>query len=186
MTKIWNAAAEDDPYADLYLLRVYDGIVKLRNQLKSLIQDYENQLSQSSMSQNLKLLPFSSESPVIKSLWFRTQYGYLGANLIADFDQLMRIILTANRVGVILNHSHEKIRDEWFGHIFSIFKLPFKWIETGIKRTDIDDNNELSNKAQHAMGKLPESVLTKKLRSPFAPYINEPTASLNNQQGELA
>lgn len=171
MTQIWNAAAQDDPYADLYLLRIYDGLIKLRNQLAALIQDYENQLSHSPMSQNLKWEPFASERPVTKELWFRTQYGYLGASLIGDFDRLVRIILTAKRVGIILNHSQDDVRQHWFTQIVFLFKISSKWEKTGIKRSDIKANNDLAKQVQEKMGKLPDAILTKKLRSPFSPFL---------------
>ncbi len=173
MTEIWNATEKDDPYADLFLLKVYDNIIKLRNQLATTIQDYQHQLDQHNKSLNLKLTPFISEKPLVKSLWFRTQYGYLAANIIADFDELMRTVLTANRVGVLLEKPHDVIREEWLNQIQLLFKLPFKWQQLNITRTDILAKNELAQKAQEQMGALPDKVLSKTLRSPFAPNIKE-------------
>jgi integrating conjugative element protein (TIGR03761 family) len=173
MTEVWDAAAKDDPYADWMLLKVYDGLIKLRNQLAALIQDYQYQLNQSCQYSSLTLTPFLSEKPLLKSLWFRTQYGYLGANLIADFDELIRTVLTANRVGVILDKSHEVIRDKWLKQINELFKLPFKWQPFNITRADVKESNELAAKAKKALGKLPNDILTKTLRSPFSPHIRE-------------
>ena len=127
MAEVWIAAENDDPYADLYLLRVYDRIMKAYQEIAAAITDYEQQLLTSATSNNLTIKPFISEKPLIKTLWFRTQYGYLGANLIANFDRLMRIVLTAYRVGIILNKPYEVIRDEWASRIKEIFELPFKW-----------------------------------------------------------
>jgi integrating conjugative element protein (TIGR03761 family) len=172
MTHIWSAAEKDDPYADWYLLKVYDGIVRLRNQLAVAIQDYQAQMTQG--QSNLALEPFTSEKPVVKSLWFRTQYGYLGASVIADFDKLIRTVLTANRIGVLLEKSHETIRDEWLNKIVILFKFPFKYQSFEITRADVEADNALAKNTQEVLGVLPESVLAKTLRSPFAPAIQAP------------
>ncbi len=174
MTTIWDAAENDDPYADVYLLKVYDGIKQCRNQLATVIQDHQATIQAMYHRDSISLTPFASQKPVVKSLWFRTQYGYLGASVIADFDELMRTVLTAHRVGVLLEHSPEAIRDEWVNRIAALFKLPFKWQPLNITRADVEANNALAEKAQQAMGKLPEPVLTKKLRSPFSPVIKAP------------
>jgi integrating conjugative element protein (TIGR03761 family) len=181
MTEVWDAAAKDDPYADWMLLKVYDGLIKLRNQLAALIQDYQYQLNQSCQYSSLTLTPFLSEKPLLKPLWFRTQYGYLGANLIADFDELIRTVLTANRVGVILDKSHEVIRDEWLKQINELFKLPFKWQPFNVTRADMKENNELAAKAKKGLGKLPNNILMKTLRSPFSPHIREVAQSNNDK-----
>ena len=178
MTHLWSAAEKDDPYADWYLLKVYDGIVRLRNQLAATIQDYQAQMTQG--ESNLALQPFTSEKPVVKSLWFRTQYGYLGASVIADFDKLIRTVLTANRIGVLLEKSHETIRDEWLNKIVILFKLPFKYQSFEITRADVEADNALAKRAQEVLGTLPESVLAKTLRSPFAPAIQ--TANIPKEE----
>ncbi len=171
MSKIWNAAAKDDPYADYYLLKVYDSIIKQRHQLIATIKHYEQKLLESASFGGQSIQPFTSEKPAIKSLWFRTQYGYLCAGLIADFDQLLRIILTAYRIGILLDKSYEMLRDEWEEHISSILKLPFKWQDLNITRADMDADTEVAQKAKAVMGQLPDLVLMKKLRSPFSPKI---------------
>ncbi len=170
MTKVWDAAEKDDPYADWYLLKVYDGIVQLRNQLAQAIDDYQANIR--TVYGDTPLTPFVSQQPVVKQLWFRTQYGYLGANVVAKFDELMRIVLTAHRVGVLLEQSQEDIRAKWNKKIMSLFQLPFKWQPFGLTRQDVEAKNALANKAQETLGKLPRQVLDKSLRAPFAPYIN--------------
>lgn len=172
MGKIWDAAGRDDPYADWFLLKIYDAVVKLRNQLAVVIQDYQQKIHQVYGREHLQLTPFLSQQPVIKQLWFRTQYGYLGANVIADFDELMRTVLTANRVGVLLGKTHEDIREHYAVLIRSLFSLPSKWQDLSITREVISQSIEQAKKAKKLMGELPDKVLTKSLRSPFSPAIN--------------
>lgn len=172
MTVIWEAAERDDPYADWYLLKVYDAVIRLRNQFAEVIQDYQEKIRLAYGRAQLSLVPFASEKPVVKNLWFRTQYGYLGANIIADFDELMRLALTANRIGVLLDAPIESIRDRWIQKTLSLLRLPFKWQSFEITRFDIINENSLAEKAKAALGQLPSQIIDKKLRAPFAPYIH--------------
>ena len=184
MTAIWDASEKDDPYADWYLLKVYDAMIKLRNQLAGAIQDYQQRIHETYGRDNLSLTPFASLRPVVQSLWFRTQYGYLGANVIADFDLLMRTIHTAHRAGVLLDKPHVAIREEWGRKIADLFKLPFKWQAFNITRADIEADNEAAKAAAKLLGKLPERVLNKTLRSPFAPLSSITVDNIQPKQNE--
>ncbi len=181
MAELWEASERDDPYADFYLLKVYDAMIQLRNQLALAIQSTQHQLNQMNKYAGFILTPFQSERPLIKTLRFRTPYGYLGASVVADFDELMRMVLTAKRVGVMLEKSHEELRNEWLVQIMVLFKLPFKWQDFHITRADVEAKNKISQQARKVLSKLPESVLTKKLRAPFAPHINV----INRPQQEI-
>jgi integrating conjugative element protein (TIGR03761 family) len=175
MTDIWDAAERDDPFADWYLLKVYDLLLKLKKQLTSEIEAYQAKLNQSNHLVSLTIKPFESEQPTVESIWFRTQYGYMAANLVAHFDELMRTVLTANRVGVLLDKPEKVIRQNWLDQILALFRLPFKWKPLSITRADIKAENEQATAAQGAMGDIPESILLLKLRSPFAPSIKAAT-----------
>jgi len=172
MTTIWDAAEKDDPYADWHLLKTYDAIIQLRNQFAQTIQDYQESIRKIYGRTNLMLVPFSSEKPVVKNLWFRTQYGYLGAAVIGDFDELMRTVLTAGRVGVLLDKTQDMIRVEWIDKVGSLFKLPLKWKPFGLIRADISSDSELAKTAMQTLGKVPANILDKTVRAPFSPYIN--------------
>jgi len=172
MSAIWDAAAKDDPYADWYLLKVYDAVIKLRRQLTEATTAYQQQIEQ---TYGAALAPFASYKPFTKPLWFRTQYGYLGAQILADFDRLMRVAFTANSIGILLDHDPEFIKDRWSKKIALLFKRPFQWQDLEITRADFEENNEKAKQAILRLGRLPEGVLKKTLRAPFAPPIIKPT-----------
>lgn len=175
MTQVWDAVERDDPYADWYLLKVYDLLIKLQKQLSGEIEKYQAKLKEANQLVNLTIHPFESQQPVVESLWFRTQYGYMAANLVAHFDELMRTILTANRVGILLDKPEKDIRQTWLDQLLTLFRLPFKWKALPVTRADIKSNNDQAKIAQEKMGQLPEPILLLTLRSPFAPVIKSPT-----------
>lgn len=180
IAEIWKQAERDDPYADWYLVKIYDAMVTLKNQLAAEIQLQQQALNKINSTSGFIIKAFSSEKPLVKTVWFKTPYGYLGAQLIAVFDELIRTVVTASHVGVILDKGHEAVRDEWAGKIIDLFKLPLKWQAFDITRDDVVAKNDKAKLAQKALGKLPEVILTKKLRSPFAPKIIVP---VNGSQG---
>lgn len=171
MNRIWDAAKQDDPYADWYLLKVYDGIVTLRKQLAEYQQKQHEKICEQYDGHALQAMPFASEKPIVKSLWFRTQYGYLGARVIADFDRLMRTALTARRLGVLLDQSYEVMREIWSSKIIVLLKLPFKWQSLQMTRSHYNNQDARVARAKQLMGVLPHEVLDKTLRAPFAPMI---------------
>jgi len=182
MANIWKAAAKDDPYADLYLLKVYDAILKLRKYFSIQIEKYQTQLAEHSRHPNLEITPFVSEEPLVKNLWFGTQYGFMAAQFIADFDLLMSIFLTAKRVGVSFDKTHVEIKKEATQNIEKLFSLPFEWVETGITRNDFKNNTSLSYDVKEKLGKLPQSILDLELRSPFAPDIKSSSKEDENDE----
>lgn len=179
MATIWDAASNDDPYADWYLLKIYEEILKLRNELAVMTYNQQQKISQTYDTGTLNLMPFPSQEPLIETLWFRTQYGYLAASLIADFDLLMRTVLTAYRVGVLLEQSHVEIKNEWINKISALFQLAFKWQATAVTRADIYADNDLAKATKELLGDIPAKILNKSLRAEFAPTItrinNAPT-----------
>lgn len=173
MTELWDAAEQDNPYADWYLLQVYDMLINFQKKIISEIEDYREKLNDSNYLSGLTFIPFLSQEPVIESLWFRTQYGYMAARLIAHFDELMRIILTANRIGILLDKEEKAIRQEWIKEISSLFHLPFNWKPLVITRLDLKNDAQQLKVAIEKMGNVPEDVITLKLRSPFSPLIKQ-------------
>lgn len=173
MSILWEAAAQDDPYADWYLLKVYDAILQQRKQLSVAINTYQALLKTSSYGMQANVAPFESQKPVVEGLMFKTQYGYMAAGLIAQFDQLMRILITANRIGALIGKSERDIRQEWIDNLMAVFMLPFKWKFFPVNRHDIKNNTIAAQAAEKVLGVVPQAVLQKTLRAPFAPRIRE-------------
>lgn len=171
MTDIWLAAKKDDPYADWFLLKAYDQIVKLRAQLTEVVKAYQAKLDQANAAGRLDFQLFAAEEPTTQPLHFSTQYGFLAASLVADYDVLMRIILTARHLGVLLDKPYSVIQQQWKQQIIGLFRLPFQWKPFAINRKDMENQTEQAKLAQAKMGELPEVVLKATLRAPFAPLI---------------
>ncbi len=188
MTQVWDAAEQDDPYADFYLLKVYDQFSQLKSSLQEAISQCKSELNNANAQSNLEFSAFVSQKPVNYELWFRTQYGYLGAQLLANLDELMRVLITAERVGVLLSEPYDVLRKRWVKRLLDFFALPFSWEKSGLDRktimSDDEDTRAIIKKLDEKIGQLPQSVLAGTIRSPFAPRIRTVTATSKMLQGE--
>ena len=98
MRRIWTAAGADDPYADWALLRVHEALDAGRTIIAALNAKVET-LLQARTGVSIQIA--HSLQPIDVPLQFANPYGYMGAYLIADFDTLVRGVLTARHVGLL-------------------------------------------------------------------------------------
>lgn len=99
MKGIWNAASRDDPYADYALLRIENALTKARQTINTLRKETESLLENAAAGVQIDVA--HSLEPVRIPLQFANAYGYMGAYVIADYDQLVCAILTARHVGLM-------------------------------------------------------------------------------------
>ncbi len=166
---IWEEAKKEYPYAEYYLWLIHEKIEFISRNLKAIAVRYEDLLFDHSSDNSFEMTHLASQKPVVRTLWFKTPYGYKAAGIIADFDRLLCLALTAYHVGIIPNKVYEALRDEWSAHITVLFQLPLEWQSLGVGRYDIANHAELSQKAVSLMGISIEDILDQTKRSPLTP-----------------
>ncbi len=90
---IWYLSANDNPYADWILIRVYASLSGIRAQMGQVIQSREAEFERL-RRRGLALSVLASRSPVTVELGFRSPYGYATAEAIVDFDYHVRMVKT--------------------------------------------------------------------------------------------
>ncbi len=168
MTRIWEAAGLDDPYADWFLLQVEQAIEDTRKLVHTRQQDVDKHLSS---RERVKIEVASSLEPVELPLNFPTPYGYMGAYLIEDFDQLVLSLLTAVHVALMPRDTAMATLSNTSRAIRRAFLTPAHHKLLGITRKDIVMTTQRGAQAIAAMGDLPPEILEGTLRSRFAPPI---------------
>ncbi|MBE0625802.1 MAG: TIGR03761 family integrating conjugative element protein [Burkholderiales bacterium] len=93
LKSIWHLSANDNPYADWILVRVYDGLVAIRAHLSRVITAREEAIGLLKRK-GLTLSVMASRSPKTVELGFRSPYGYATAEAIVEFDYYVRMIKT--------------------------------------------------------------------------------------------
>ena len=91
---IWQAAREKDPYAELYLLRIYDSLVQARREFQNLEAHYRQCFKNEI---DAELDSFIDEHPLSIPLAFTTPYAFMAAYLLTDelLRQASRMARTA-------------------------------------------------------------------------------------------
>ena len=169
MRTIWMASCQDDPYADWYLVQVEDNIKETRLELTRLQQHV---LASLQSIPGIEVKVARSTSPVRVPLRFGTPYGYMGAYLISEFDQLMSAILTAEHVGLLTRDSGQQLTARGSRLIKRSFAIPLSWKPLAVTREDVQQNTQLAQLAREQMGEIPEDILVGIRRARVPPVVS--------------
>ena len=93
LKSIWYLSANDNPYADWILIRVYQTLVAIRAQMAQAIAVREAEI-EALRRKGLNLSVLRSRSPATVALGFRSPYGYATAEAIVEFDYHVRMVKT--------------------------------------------------------------------------------------------
>lgn len=165
VSALWDAARKDDPYAEWYLLKTYQALFDARKQIKAMeevLATYFNTI------RGVEVNTVISSNPINHPLTFATPFGFMGAYLLADVDYVLRQLLTLERIGIPVDSESTSIK-QVIKHIQAAFSEPRHWRRTGITRQDIEENNEKAKNVTEKFGKVPDSVLHKKIAFAFLP-----------------
>ena len=177
--QIANAAAEDDPYADLALLKVEDALAVAEKAVRADIRLMTGPLEsmpgmEVDLSQSLAplQLPFMIASP----------YGAKGAYLLHDFDELMRVVLTAQRCALVDRERAYSFLLRAGRPLRRVYGMPLlNWRHTGATRRDVREDTRLARQAREVYAPfkildIPDDVLQGTRRPRFAPPIRKAPA----------
>lgn len=166
--QLWQAVKESDPYAEWYLMRVYEEMETLKEnmqQLEKLCQEKIVQL------RGFQVELFQNPNPIRVPLRFSTPFGFMGAHILANFDYLSRQGYTLHRMGLALERSD---MPEKFIHKFhNLFTFSLTWKYTGITRQDILEKNLKAQAVEALMGQLPLPILNKEVKFSFLPKAHK-------------
>ena len=179
MKRIWSSAGRDDPYADWTLLQVEEALNSTRESINTLRQETESLLETAAIGVQINIA--HSLQPVRVPLQFANAFGYMGAYLIADFDQLVCAILTGRHVGLIQRGNSDKALHNCARRVRHAFALSGLWKFTLVTRADMRNGTPIAQKARQAMaimGELPQEVLDGSHRAQIAPEVNTVDSAL--------
>jgi len=168
MKRIWNAAALDDPYADWFLIQVHEALEAGRTTLWA-PRDQVNALLAG--VDGVEITIAHSLKPVRVPLRFANPYGYMGAYLVADYDELVCAVLTARHVGLLPRDTAEQILHRGGRAIRRALLIPTQWKHCAVAREDVRQGNQRAETAREAMGELPQDVCDGTRRAGHAPAL---------------
>lgn len=165
---MWSNAAKDDPWADWFLVRVEQELLEGRESLEHLAQRVKNRLK-SAPAVNVALA--HSVKPVQVPLRFNNPYAFMGAYLLADFDELVRGILTCRHVGLYDRDTAERTLREAGRIVRRVFGSVSGYRRMAVCREDVRQGTARAARALEKLGPLPQEVLYGTLRAAHAPEV---------------
>lgn len=171
MGRIWRAAEFDDPYADWYLHQIHEILTNAQVEVKQATDQVQKRLQSVS---GIEISVAHSLKPVQIPLHFPNAYGYMGGYLIADYDTLVRSVLTAVHVALMTRDEGKYMLNNYGRIIRRGFLLPTRWKYCVITRDDLHQTTQRGAMAIKAMGELPQEFLDESKRAPHAPAIRKP------------
>jgi len=153
---IWDTATNNDPYADWWLLKVERELEAKEQWINNKYEEYKKILGQ---FDNLSHEVAHSISPIRRELKFSIPYSYRGAMLLMKHDELVKIIMTANHVGLVESKRAHKDMAHSAKAARTAFQAVTGYRFTGVTRDDIYANNKIAEKAAELMGPCPTGIL---------------------------
>lgn len=169
MQALWEAAEQDDPYADWYLSTIEAAIESAKVAIDTRRQRIQEILNG---MEAFTIDIAQTIEPIRVPLQFANPYGYMGAYLVADYDVLCRATLTARHLGLIDRVHSEEILQASGKALRRIFAQVAQWRFTGVRRADLLQNNRQSERARSLMGDVPDEFLFLRKRAKKAPAIH--------------
>ncbi len=172
MNQLDELAAKDDPYADAVLLTVEAKlnetlqVVKAHNAtVADILSDWEGVTIDEPVS----------EKPISVPLEFKTTYGFIAAQLLGQYDKLVRLAQSAKHVGMFTDEDWARVVRKSGRMIRNVFWASSSYRYTGVRRDDIAANNQVARRAIEKYGELPQNILDGSNRGKYAPVISTAT-----------
>jgi len=166
LRSIWQAARNDDPYADWWLIKIHEVLQQARELVRRSLAEFDEKLARSSA---IEVAVAESLRPYRIPLQFANPYAYKGAQLIGEYDTLVRTLLTGCYVGLLERSSSERIVQLGGHRIRRAFAVPQGYRLLDIDRASVRRHDEKARQAQRLMGELPIEVLTGERQAPLVP-----------------
>ena len=126
LKSIWYLSANDNPYADWILIRVYQSLGTIRAQMGQAITAREAEF-EALRRKGLNLSVLSSRSPATLALGFRSPYGYATAEAIVEFDYHVRMVKTLVLKDRLSDDGGRAAIREIGRSLRSLFREPIRW-----------------------------------------------------------
>jgi len=180
MRVVWQGARNDDPYADWWLIKVHEAIQVAENYIRARHTTLSKQLNEiTAMEVNIA----ESQKPYRVPLRFANPYAYRGAQLIADFDKLVCMAMTARHIGVLDTRSCEDIVQGCARKIRAIFVIPQSYRLLKIDRESVRSAVGRANEARQVMGVVPDDILSGERQAPIVPRKSNLPSNMSGRIG---
>ena len=178
----YRRAAQDDPWADWWLLKVEEALSRSEEELAQLSRRLESRLAGS----DLQVVNTASQKPTTVTLHFGTPYGYLGARLLLQYDGYVRRIVQARQAALLDRSEQSRWIRQGRKAVIRAYLSATGYRTFDVTRADLDPPTKAAIAAGSRMGALPQEVAAGRLRARHAPTIvSQFTGTLRQSMGAI-
>jgi len=173
----YRLAAQDDPWADWWLVKTETALAQSTRDLAQLDEQFAGHLAQSPLRVDDSL----AQNPTEVTFHFGTPYGYLGAQLLLQYDGYVQKLVQARHLGLLDRHGLSRWIRNGRRVVIRAFLSASGYRDMGVSRADLQPHNERARSAAAAMGELPQDIVVGK-RSRYAPTIRPTVCQVGVRQ----
>ncbi len=173
---VWQAAGDDDPWADWWLIKVDEAIREREALFRCQRQDLDERLARMG---SIDIAVPESTRPYRMPLRFASPYAYQAAGLVSTYDALSCAVLAACHVGVLGRAEGSDVIRLGARRLRSLFLIPLGYRSLGIDRASASGGK--GDRAVRKMGPLPAAVLRGEHRAPLAPELRSASSGAPDQ-----
>jgi integrating conjugative element protein (TIGR03761 family) len=166
MRLIWQAARNDDPYADWWLIKVHDAIEMNVDYVRNWQREMRNLLQQMTA---MDITIAESSRPYRIPLQFASPYAYQAALLLSEYDALVRMVLTVHHVGLLESEGRNGLIKSCARKIRALFVIPQSYRLLKIDRESVRTQTGRSHEARQTMGEVPDDILSGEHQASLVP-----------------
>ncbi|MFO1432454.1 MAG: TIGR03761 family integrating conjugative element protein [Candidatus Competibacteraceae bacterium] len=162
---VHTQAAQGDPYAEWWLLKVEQALNQAYEELVAAQQRLQAQFAAAPFQVDMP----TSTAPVWVPLQFSSPQAFRGAALLAEFDKVAVAILTAGHHGLVTREAERRLLSQTGHYVRRAFASIIGYRALGLTRADLEQDNDKARQARQKMGALPEAVFTGSQRAQYGP-----------------
>ncbi len=162
VAKIVTGYHSDCPYAAWTLVKIEEQLELVKEKFYEAKLDAEK-LSASAAS--LEFAPFTSRNPSEIPLTFKSIYAYHFANLLVQYDELLRSILVYKMQHFISIDDYKAIERKMGRPLRQLYRLTDDWQFVGMDA--VKEKNAKLQDAEYRMGILPKEIISGELMPKF-------------------
>jgi len=159
----------DNPYADMWMLRLEERLLAAREEMNILIDSMKTVFSQ--LPEMMTIESCLSIQPARFPVFAASQLGFIAIYLLTDYDNLMRNALLASHMAFLSRAELNSLNQRGGNIIRSILVLAQRYRRISVTRQDIREGNARALAALEQAGPVPDDIFDVSRRSAWAPPL---------------
>ncbi|MCU7866092.1 MAG: TIGR03761 family integrating conjugative element protein [Candidatus Thiodiazotropha sp. (ex Lucinoma borealis)] len=168
LTAIWHGAGKDCPWAWAHLVRIEERLNTRKAEIDSMVVELAAVME---AAPGLNHEEAHSIEPFVVTLRFSTPYSFIGAELLSEYDHLVRLAMQAHHTGRCGDVKTHRLINLGGKAVRSAFESAWGYKNSNLTTTDLLKKQKAKETQSmiETLGQVPESVLKGLHRPSFTP-----------------